>query len=309
MHKRRELTVGALAAVVAPPAFGQVEAEPPSRKQLFAEFVQPFGLSESYNGPEQGKSLALPSLFKFPGEAQYDSILKKPRQNQIFGIDVSGWTSPNLPIVDLRYQWVRFVYAKASQGTTYKDKKFKAFWQKLGALQAADKPWRGAYHFLSASSSGKTQADAFVDVLSAEGGLQPGDMTPAVDLEWDIVTQGGADQWQGKGKDYILDSVLGCLNRIKERTNRTPALYTSKAWFSNQTLPLTSFDQLKEFPLWVADYRPKRQLEENPDYPGSTAPKLWQFADNAQLTNFTDGLDVSVFNGTEADFKKVFQIS
>ncbi len=310
MLTRRDIVLSTLASGVALPARGQTAVDPPSRAQLFDPFLPPEGLSESYNGAEQNVPLALPSIFRFPADAKYDSILNRARPPSIFGIDISGWTDSNVPLGDLRLQSVGFVYAKASQGTNYWDKKFSAFWSKLGAQRGNDKPWRGAYHFLSSSSPGAAQADFFANILDAQGGLQAGDMAPALDLEWDIVSKDGPDQWAGRGKNYILDSVLGCLARIKERTGRAAVLYTAKSWFSDQTLPLADFDKVSGYPLWVADYRPKRKLEENPDYPGRARPALWQFTDGALLTSgFGPGLDASIFNGSEAEFKKVFQIS
>jgi hypothetical protein len=140
---RRSVVLGLAGSAVSAPGHGQVPTDPPSREQLFDLFVRPVGLTESYNGPELGRSLGIPALFKFPNEAKFDSILNKPRQNQIFGVDISGWTEISIPLADVRLQWVRFVYAKASQGTNYRDKKFPTFWSKLGLLKGADKPWRG----------------------------------------------------------------------------------------------------------------------------------------------------------------------
>jgi lysozyme len=280
---------------------------------LFEAEIVPAGIAEGDKPEEQSKSLALPDIFSFPADAKDDRVSNPnhPRQNCIFGIDISHYSSSDIRYDVLRLQRVGFVYVKATQGVGYKDAKFSLFWKKLGELMPPNQVVRGAYHFLSSSDPGRDQADAFIDYLSlpANGGLKAGDLPLVLDLEWDR-TSANPDRWVGKGKTYIIDNALACLNRIKERTGRTPVLYTAKSWFSGQTVPLADYDKFKDFPLWVADYNPRRKLEESPVFPGSAKPLLWQFTDRALMTTgYNGGLDASIFYGTDDEFKSKFGLA
>ncbi len=277
-----------------------------SRADLFDKEVRPAGLREEQD--QQPSPLAIPPIFYFPADARFDSIENKPRANSIFGIDISHHSKANLRFDLLRLQGIRFVYIKATQGTGFKDNMFKTFWDKAGALPEADRVYRGAYHFLSSDKPGRAQADAFLDYLDLHGGVKPGDMVPVIDLEWDVVP-GNPDRWSGRGAPYILDVVLSCVKRIKERSGRTPMIYTAKSWFGPKTIPLTQITALKDFPLWIADYNDRRKLSEKPAVPDGMTAALWQFSDRAQLsTGYSGGMDANIFYGTDADFKQAFGI-
>jgi hypothetical protein len=47
--------------------------------------------------------------------------------------------------------------------------------------------------FPSSSDDAVAQADSFVDFLNQNGGLQPVDLRPVLDLKWDIATKNGPD--------------------------------------------------------------------------------------------------------------------
>jgi hypothetical protein len=72
---------------------------------------------------------------------------------------VSPWTA------------VRFGFAKATEGTTWKDPTFAANWANL---LAEGKP-RGAYHFFHPELDPRAQAQFFMSMVQ-ENGLEPGDM-------------------------------------------------------------------------------------------------------------------------------------
>jgi lysozyme len=278
-----------------------------SRAQLFEREVIPFGLREQQD--DSVVTLAIPPVFYFPDDVKTDRIENKPRQNVIFGIDISHHLSNDIDFSLLKLQRVGFVYCKATQGVRFKDEKFERFWKSLGKLSNTDSLPRGAYHFLSSDSPGKDQADRYLDYVRLQGDFQPGDLPPVLDLEWDV-TKTNPDRWRGLGKQYILDQTLGCLERIKQRSGKTPIVYTAKAWFSSETIPLSEFSKLAPYPLWIADYNNKRKLSEKPDVPGGARPLLWQFTDRSRMTTgFDGGLDASVFYGTSDEFRKAFGLS
>lgn len=278
-----------------------------SRADLFAKEVIPFGLREEQTGGPV--TLAIPPTFNFPDDAKFDRIENKPRVNSIFGIDISHHLRTGMDFSLLKSQRVGFVYCKATQGVGFKDSKFGDFWKTLGALPTGDRVPRGAYHFLSSDSPGKDQADRFLAYLRLHGDIRPGDLPPVLDLEWDVVA-GNPDKWRGRGKQYILDMTLGCLERLKQSTGRTPIIYTAKAWFGDTTIPLSEFSKFAGYPIWIADYNNSRKLSEKPAVPAGVKPLIWQFSDRALLAaGYNSGLDASIFYGTDQEFRAAFGIS
>ena len=92
------------------------------------------------------------------------------------GIDVSEHQG-DVDFSALPGAGVRFVYAKATEGSSYVDSRFGRNWE---AGHASGIPM-GAYHFFSFDSPGATQAENF---LSTVGEMGDADLVPAVDIEW-----------------------------------------------------------------------------------------------------------------------------
>ncbi|GAJ96049.1 GH25 family lysozyme [Rhizobium rhizogenes] len=264
---------------------------------------------------DKSKGLAIPQSFTFPKDADTDVIEGHQRQNSLFCVDVSHYTGTSISFSSLRLQSVRCVYAKATQGIKGKDGQFKSYWNALAkysglTVSPADRLSRGAYHFLSSSAPGKDQADAFVDYVNLNGGFLPGDLPPVMDLEWDVTAAQPVDQWRGQPTDKIVQNALAFLSRVKERTGRTPIIYTALSWWTDKTIPSSRFKEFKEYPLWIADYNPKRKLSETPAVPNGAQTVLWQFSDRAHLNSgFSGGLDASIFYGSEADFASRFGLT
>jgi lysozyme len=306
----------------------------PSRGELFQQEVIPAAIAEvaaeAKSTGEDVTNLALPPTFSFPHNALIDMITddaghakEEDRKNSIFGIDVSHFTPPTLLLDALKDQQVKFIYVKATQGTSFKDDNFADFWTRLAGGDSVGRDHvrrkgvpadaripRGAYHFLSSSSSGTgvAQANAFVDYVNLHGGFKPDDLPPTLDLEWDA-TRTVKDQWVGHDADEIVAKVLDCLKQIEKRTNRKPVLYTARAWFSGQTIPLSRIGEFSAYPIWIADYNPRdKQLEKPRDLP-KTVRVLWQFTDRSlfpKLGITQSGLDASIYYGDESTFAKDF---
>ena len=245
-----------------------------------------------------------PGIFNFPSDARFDQIKKRDRTDAVFGVDLSHHNERELDFEALYSHDIRFVYIKATQGAKFKDNKFGYFWKKIDALPSTSKIYRGAYHFLSSDVDGKVQAERFLSFLELNGGHVSSDLPLVMDLEDDRVGT-GPDLWKGRGAQYILENALGFLNKIREQTNRTPLIYTYKAWFNSETIPLDQFYKLNEFPIWIADYNGARKLEESPALPSNIKPLLWQFTNSAMVkSGYNRPLDASIFKGSFSDFKR-----
>jgi lysozyme len=300
---------------------GAALADDYSRGEIFQQFViEPWEVQNA----SESQTFAIPMNFQFPRDVMYDCTVapngrcvtdkSKPRTKpMMFGIDINHYTdSDDFSFSQLRDQHVRFVQMKTSQGSGYRDDNFPIFWKLAGQLTGEQKIFRGPYHFLTAGADGRQQADWFLMHLNKAGGLQPDDMAPGVDLEWDVYrSTGKLDHWKDKGAQYIIDTALSCLDRIREKTGRTPILYTGKSWFGQRTVPLDRFKEFAGYPLWVFDYDPVRKIEEKPLLPdASISATLWQFTSSASIpVSYGSGVDASIFYGTEADFRKTFGMS
>jgi lysozyme len=283
----------------------QTLADEPSRADLFQQFIVPKNKGQD----DQARAAALLGPFVFPIDTTYDKTMNRPRVNVMFGIDISHYEGANIKFNQLKQQNVRFVYAKATQGIGYKDGRFAEYWAALAALPPDQKVSRGAYHFLSSSGDGIAQADRFLKFLEENGELQPADMPPVLDLEWDIATKNGPDRWQGQGPDEIIDTVLAWLKRVEERTHKIPIVYTARTWWHERGIPEEKFARLNHYKVWVADYSKSSHAVETPVVPNNSHFDLWQFTEQAQLSKGYGGkLDANIYYGNDKKFVSDFQI-
>jgi len=273
-----------------------------SRAQLFQLIIA----AQRGSTPE-----ALPGTpakpFMFPHDVSVDG--EQPRKNSIFGLDISHYTASDLEFGLLKQQGVRFVYTKATQGTSFKDAKFAEFWAKLDTLPADAKVLRGAYHFLSSTGDAIAQADSFLKFIDLHGGLRPDDLPPVLDLEWDVTSAGGPDHWAGQSPSEILDKTLTWLKRVEDKTGKIPMLYTALAWWRDRGIPEAEFAKLAHYKIWIADYSSSHRATEIPTIPQNARWHLWQFTDAARLTQgYSGGMDANIYKGTEEQFQADFEI-
>jgi lysozyme len=281
----------------------QTLKDEPSRADLFQQFIVP------KNKGDQERAFELIGPFVFPADTTYDKTKNAPRSTALFGIDVSHYEGASIRFDIMRDQNIRFVYAKATQGVGFKDGQFADYWAALGALPAEKKVWRGAYHFLSSGDDAVAQADSFVDLLNQNGGLQPADLPPVLDLEWDIATKNGPDRWQQHNPDEIIQMVLAWLDRVRARTQKTPIVYTARSWWHDRGIPEEKFALLKDYKIWIADYSSSSRAVETPGVPNNSPFDLWQFSEAAVLSNGYGGkLDADVYFGDDLKFLNDFQL-
>ncbi len=301
------IAAGAQTAPSESDAWMPIEGDP-SRAQLFAEhLVKPIPPANGSAG-----SKALPGSFRFPDNAVSDD--GHPRVNSIFGIDVSHWSSPDSdckkpvdPQRDIDFntlgrQHVYFVYVKASQDVRYRDCRFAEYWSALGKLHSASAPRRGTYHFLTATSAGLDQAKSFVRLRKENGGFDPREMPPVLDLEWDKTTT-TADRWVSKTSDEIVGSALDWLAYVETTSGKRPMVYTSNEWLKEREISKEQLAKLRPYRIWTADYSQTHRAIEQPQQPQGLTWSLWQFSESARLTiGSSKAFDATIFKGTPVDF-------
>ncbi|RWQ41870.1 MAG: glycoside hydrolase [Mesorhizobium sp.] len=274
-----------------------------SRSTLFQRIVE----AKEKEPPMQGEPFALSGQFTFPQHAAFDDEL--PRKDSYFGIDISHHNDPSINFRDFKQQKILFVYAKATQGTKFKDGKFADYYAALDALPDNKRLLRGPYHFLTAEGDGVAQADTFVDFVTANGGFGEWDLPPVMDLEWDV-TKNNPDRWQNKSPEYIVEKALKFLNRVEERTGRVPMLYTAVTWWKERNIPLSEFKRFAGYRLWIADYSKSSRAVELPKVFPDYDWHLWQFTASARITSgYPKGLDANIFKGTPEQFEQFFGVA
>jgi lysozyme len=277
--------------------FGWTEADwqpltnEPSRQELLRSSMSSTDLNIFF----------LPRSFKFP-----ENTLTLDNGPQTFGLDISHYSAA-LPFGELWKKNIWYVYIKATQGTGYKDPKFKENWKAVGNLPASQRIARGAYHFLSATKDPKLQAEKFVAYVNLQGGFNSDDLPPVMDLEWDKASSTGRDRWAKKTSSEIIAAALTFLERVEELTGRIPMIYTSTAWWRERGISESKIGKFARYKLWIADYSGATRLSENPRAPGNVVPQLWQFTDRSTVSGVSSGsFDANAFKGTLEEFNQEF---
>ena len=202
-----------------------------------------------------------------------------PAGHSVYGIDVSrhqgdiDWETlkagfhPDAPI--------SFVYIKASEGSDFKDVKFKENFEnarKHGFV-------RGAYHYFSTTSSGVSQANLFISMVK----LGKGDLPPVLDIEE-----------KPKNKKKYIDEVKVWLKKVEEHYGVKPIIYASSK-YKQKYLDDPFF---KEYPSWVAHYYIP-ELREGEEW------LMWQCTDLGVLPGIKEKVDINIFNGSKKQFNKL----
>ena len=98
--------------------------------------------------------------------------------NRLDGIDLSHWQAGTYDFAAAKAAGVKFVYHKATEGTTFTDPSYASRRQEVAA---AGLIW-GGYHFAHTEDDPTAQAEFFLSVATP----QAGDLWPALDLEQNV---------------------------------------------------------------------------------------------------------------------------
>jgi GH25 family lysozyme M1 (1,4-beta-N-acetylmuramidase) len=197
------------------------------------------------------------------------------------GIDVSHWQG-TIDWNKVKSSGIAFVYAKASQGTTYTDNFFSA---NVQGARAAGLPI-GAYHYASPSApynpdQAKAEAQYFVDVMKNEGMSDFGDIMPVLDLEQ-------PDTTGILTSDEVVSWARVFTDTVKSLTNRQVMIY-SGAWFVQQYNDFGG--QLSDLPLWIAAWT-RYGTTQPPAVGGWTEWTVWQNSDQGIVPGISGYVDL-----------------
>ena len=168
---------------------------------------------------------------------------------------------------------VSFVFIKATEGSSMKDKKFRHHWKEA---EERDIP-KGAYHFFRSSKSGELQARHFINTV---GEIRADDLPPVLDIE---------TIHKGCSLETLNDRALDWLETVTEHYGRKPVIYSSASFIEHNLC-----DEIKKnYPIWVAHY-----YTEKPRY---DKWHIWQFTDRAVVYGIEGYTDL---NACSSEFLK-----
>lgn len=204
--------------------------------------------------------------------------LKMAERYSVKGVDISYYQG------DIDWQVLEnglsFVYMKATEGSSHQDIRFEENLE--GALKTGLAV--GAYHFFSFESSGKTQADHYIEVVGEWDGM----LVPAVDVEYYSSYEGDIDEEAIRAELQLL------LDELEAYYGCKPVIYTTMTAY--RTLIEGEFTQ---YPLWIRNIYYQPLL-------GGRNWVFWQYSDKGMLEGYSGEerfIDLNVFRGDGQDLE------
>ncbi len=168
---------------------------------------------------------------------------------------------------------IRFIYIKATEGTTIKNRYFPADYtasRKHGYRT-------GAYHFFSLRTTGSQQAAFFLK----NSRYAKGDLPPVLDVE-----PTDAQIKKAGGIDIIFKNVRSWLYAVERSRGVKPILYISQT-FVNKYLSKAP-DIKKNYDVWIARYG---------EYKPDVHLVYWQLCPDGRVKGIHGTVDINVYNG------------
>ena len=182
---------------------------------------------------------------------------------RIHGADISRWQHPKDAPIDFEKAHsagLRFVFIKASDTRDDADAlSLKYLIMDRSAAQAAGL-YTGFYHYAVLPDvktddqvilDAQTQAQKALWRLGALGGYNERDLPYALDLENNCVALSGKTCTRYLPKTQITLWAKTFLKIIKDKTGRTPILYSYPSFLEGA---MVRDDELRQYPLWLAQY-------------------------------------------------------
>lgn len=192
---------------------------------------------------------------------------------EIIGIDVSAHNG-DIDFSRVAADGISFVIIKATEGGTFKDKKFVDNLRR--AREAGLKV--GAYHFFRFDTPGYMQGLNFLNSLRS----RELDLPLVIDIE----------EWANPNSQptpMVLNRLSEMIDHLESHGHRV-MLYTNKNGFARFVR-----GRLEGYPLWVCSLV---------DEPKDIAWTLWQGTHNGRVSGIDHPVDINAFSGTAADWER-----
>ena len=204
-----------------------------------------------------------------------------PRAYPVHGVDVSRWQG-DIDWAKLRTQGANFAYIKATDGGDHLDPMFKVNWR--GAHEAGLK--RGAYHFFYWCRSAADQAEWFIRNVPKVDGALP----PVIDVEWNHLS----NCKKRPSREVVLEKMRVFMDRLERHYGQRPIIYTAPDFYRDNLQ-----GAFPDHPFWL------RAVAAHPQkvYPGRNWV-FWQYSGSGLSHGVTGRIDLNVFNGDEAAWRR-----
>ncbi|RVU26745.1 glycoside hydrolase family 25 protein [Sandaracinomonas limnophila] len=204
-----------------------------------------------------------------------------PQNHQIHGIDLSHFNGKinfdKIKDIDLfDTTSIKFIYIKATEGKTLKDKYFEGNWK-----EAHEKGFKcGAYHFFIPNRDPEEQAELFCNIVK----LSSGDLPPVCDFESPISIS----------KEKLKAKIQIFLDKLQDNYGVKPIIYTNKKLYHK-----IFKEEFSDYNFWIAHYDTEDvdQTIENLVF--------WQHNKDGKLPGHAGKFDYNVFLGDEEDFNSL----
>lgn len=183
----------------------------------------------------------------------------------IKGVDISNNNSIE-SLQTLKDNNVQYVYLKATEGATFKDKVSPRRYNQCKELGLKV----GFYHFLVGTSTPEAQAENFYNYIKD----YENDLKPSLDVETNF--------------SNLCDYVVRFIDRWKELSNLELCIYTYSS-FIPYLQPIQA--HIKDLGLWIANYT-NNYSKVNTGFFNNVIG--WQYSENGTIGNFTG--DCNLFN-------------
>lgn len=216
--------------------------------------------------------------------------LPKSTGENLLGVDMAHWQE-GVFWPDLKEEGVRFCIAKATDGATGIDRLFGDHRRRAVAYGIVP----GAYCFNRFSHEPKAQARKLMDVT---GGLLPGELCLALDVEWDN-SSGSPARYRDGGEldDAGADHVYATLLEIERLSGVTPWIYTAPGFWTGR---FKNPERFARFPLWLNDFKAKSVFQLRTPKPWKK-PVVWQYGEKKMAR--VGGVDLNLFLGSEEELQ------
>lgn len=197
------------------------------------------------------------------------------RENNVIGVDISSYQA-NVDMNKLKEQNIRFVYIKATEGSSHQDGKFIENWENAKKANLLS----GPYHFFSYDSTGKTQAENFLKTVGSD---IKGRLIPAVDVEYY-----GDKEQKPPVKEHVIKELKIFFEIVEKEYGVKPMIYT-RADVYNKYLK-GEFDNYKK---WISSIYTPLDWNYKDDW------YIWQYLNVGELEGYNGGekyIDLNVLN-------------
>lgn len=172
---------------------------------------------------------------------------------------------------------VRFVYIKATQGSSRVDKRY--YENLRGARDAG--LLVGSYHFFTSKSSATMQFLNFKNHVVATDQ----DLTPVLDVE----EEGIGSHWS---REQMQDSVAVFVKLVKKHYGKLPVIYSNEHYYNTMLAP-----RFNNHYLFIANYNGK-----SPTIVEDGRANLWQYSESGHIHGVGERVDlIKIVNGTSLE--------